>query len=120
MDETIAAISTPFGEGAIAVIRLSGKRAIEIADAVFRSRKKKSELVSRVQQLGKIADGAQVIDDVMLSVHRAPACYTGEDVIEINCHCPILVTRRILRLLLDRGARIAGPGEFSQRAFLNG
>ncbi len=120
MDETIAAISTPFGEGAIAVIRLSGKRAIEIADAVFRSRKKTSELVSRVQQLGKIADGAQVIDDVMLSVHRAPASYTGEDVVEINCHGGILVTRRILRLLLDRGARIAGPGEFSQRAFLNG
>ena len=120
MDDTIAAISTPFGEGAIAVIRLSGKRAVAIADEVFRSKIKPSQLPSRVQQFGKIADGGDVIDDVLLSVFRAPASYTGEEVVEINCHGGILVSRRILTLLLERGARPANPGEFTQRAFLNG
>jgi len=119
-NDTIAAVSTPFGEGAIAVVRMSGPRSVEIADRVFLSKKKPSELTARVQQFGKIRDSAQVIDDVVLSVHRAPASYTGEDVVEINCHGGILVTRRILQLLLDGGARSAEPGEFTQRAFLHG
>lgn len=120
MNETIAAVSTAFGEAAIALIRLSGSSAVDIADAVFHSAKRASELPSRFQQLGKIRKRAQVIDEVMLSVHRAPASYTGEDVVEISCHGGMLVTRRILQVLLDRGARVAEPGEFTQRAFLNG
>jgi tRNA modification GTPase len=118
--DTIAAISTPFGEGAIAVLRVSGPRAVEIAAEVFHSRVPVAELQARVQQFGRILDGARVLDEVLLSVHRAPASYTGEDVVEIQCHGGILVTRRILDLLLARGARGAEPGEFTRRAFLNG
>ncbi len=120
MNDTIAAISTPFGEGALAVIRLTGPHAVAVADAIFLSKKKTRELPSRVQQFGKITDGAHTIDDVLLSVHRAPASYTGEDVVEIHCHGGILVTRRVLDAVLAHGARGAEPGEFTQRAFLNG
>ena len=120
MNDTIAAISTPFGEGAIAVIRLSGGHAIEIADDVFRAKARASELPVRVQQFGAIFDADRKLDDVLLSVHRAPASYTGEDVVEIACHGGVLVTRRILELLLARGARSAEPGEFTQRAYLHG
>ena len=120
MNDTIAAISTPFGEGALAVIRLTGPRAVAVADAIFLSKKKTRDLPARVQQLGKITDGAHTIDDVLLSVHRAPASYTGEDVVEIHCHGGILVTRRVLDAVLAHGARGAEPGEFTQRAFLNG
>lgn len=120
MNETIAAISTPFGEGAIAVLRLSGPRAAAIADEIFRAKTRPSESPPRLQQFGKIADDDAEIDDALLTVFRAPASYTGEDVVEIACHGGILVTRRILQLLLARGARSAEPGEFTQRAFLNG
>ena len=119
-EDTIAAISTPFGEGAIAVLRLSGPGSIAIAADIFRSRTPVAELPSRLQQFGRIADGSQILDEVLLSIHRAPSSYTGEDLVEIQCHGGILVTRRILDLLLTRGARAAGPGEFTQRAFLNG
>ena len=120
MSDTIAAISTPFGEGAIAVIRLSGDRAIGIAGEVFRAKVQVAELRARVQQFGAIFDDERKLDDVLLSVHRAPASYTGEDLVEINCHGGVLVTRRILELLLARGARSAEPGEFTQRAYLHG
>jgi len=120
MQDTIAAISTPFGEGAIAVIRLSGSQSIAIADAVFHSKRRAAELPSRMQQFGVIADEAGALDEVLLSVFRAPSSYTGEEMVEIACHGGILVTRRLLGLLLERGARAAGPGEFTQRAFLNG
>ncbi len=120
MNDTIAAVSTPFGEGAIAVVRLSGPRAVAVADAIFSSKKKAGELPSRVQQYGKIIEDGRVIDDVLLSVHRAPASYTGEDVVEINCHGGILVTRRVLDAVIAGGARVAEPGEFTQRAFLHG
>lgn len=120
MNDTIAAVSTPFGEGAIALLRLSGPRAVAVADEIFCAKTKPSRSQPRVQHFGKIADGGAVIDDGMLTVFRAPASYTGEDVVEIACHGGILVTRRILRLLLARGARLAEPGEFTQRAFLNG
>jgi tRNA modification GTPase len=118
--DTIAAVSTAFGEGAIAVLRLSGPRASAIATEIFRSRIPVPELPSRVQRFGRIFDGPQVLDEVLLSIHRAPASYTGEDVVEIQCHGGILVTRRILDLLLSYGARSAEPGEFTRRAFLNG
>ena len=120
MHDTIAAISTPFGEGAIALLRISGARAISIADEIFHGKTKPSASAPRLQQFGKILDGPTVIDDVLLTLFRAPASYTGEDIVEIACHGGILVTRRILQLLLARGARSAGPGEFTQRAFLNG
>ncbi len=119
-EDTIAAVSTAFGEGAIAVLRLSGPRAIAIAGGIFRSRVPVAELQARTQQFGRIVESAQVLDEVLLCVHRAPVSYTGEDVVEIQCHGGILVTRRILDLLLARGARAAEPGEFTQRAFLNG
>jgi tRNA modification GTPase len=119
MNDTITAISTAFGEAAIAVLRLSGARAVGIVDAVFRSKKRAAELPARVVQFGSIFDGDTRLDDVLLTVFRAPASYTGEDVVEISCHGGVLVSRRILELLLRAGARSAEPGEFTQRAFLN-
>ena len=119
MNDTIAALSTAFGEAAIAVLRLSGSRAVEIADAIFRSRKRAAAPTARVVQFGSISDGDTRLDDVLLTVFRAPASYTGEDVVEISCHGGVLVLRRILEVLLRAGARSAEPGEFTQRAFLN-
>jgi tRNA modification GTPase len=119
-EATIAAVSTPFGEGAIAVLRLSGPRAIPIAADIFRSRVPVPDLPSRLQQFGRIVDGPRVLDEVLLSIHRAPSSYTGQDLVEIQCHGGILVTRRILDLLIARGATLAEPGEFTRRAFLNG
>ncbi|MDQ3622889.1 MAG: tRNA uridine-5-carboxymethylaminomethyl(34) synthesis GTPase MnmE, partial [Verrucomicrobiota bacterium] len=120
MNDTIAAISTPFGEGAIALLRLSGPQALSVGDAVFRGKRRPSEMRPRVQQFGRIVEGEQKLDDVLLTVHRAPASYTGEDVVEIACHGGVLVTQRILELLLRLGARSADPGEFTRRAFLSG
>jgi tRNA modification GTPase len=119
-DTTIAAVSTPFGEGAIALIRLSGAASTEIAGAVFRGKRRVTDMASRMQHYGSIYDGDQKLDDVLLTIYRAPASYTGEDVVEISCHGGLLVTRRILDLLLRSGARSAEAGEFTQRAFLNG
>ncbi len=119
MNDTIAAISTPLGEGAIAVLRLSGPRAVAIAEQIFRG-KKHAGAVARVQQFGAVFDGARKLDDVLLTVFRAPHSYTGEDVVEIACHGGVLVARRILELLLKCGARSAEPGEFTQRAYLGG
>ncbi len=120
MEDTIAAISTPFGEGAIALLRLSGLRAAEIAAAIFRGKKPVAEMLPRRQYFGGLHDAERKLDDVLLTLHRAPASYTGEDVVEIACHGGILVTRRILDLLLRHGARSAEPGEFTKRAFMNG
>jgi tRNA modification GTPase len=119
MTDTIAAISTPVGEGAIAVLRLSGSRAAEIAGAVFRGTRPIAELAARVQHFGAVYDAGTKLDDVLLTVFRAPQSYTGEDVVEIGCHGGVLVTRRILEALLQNGARSAEPGEFTQRAYLN-
>jgi len=118
--DTIAAISTPAGEGAIALIRISGEGAIAVADLIFRGKEKPSEFPSHTQRLGEIVEGERMIDQVLLAVHRAPASYTGEDLVEISCHGGILVTARVLEACLRAGARAAGPGEFSERAFLNG
>ncbi|MCE9610704.1 MAG: tRNA uridine-5-carboxymethylaminomethyl(34) synthesis GTPase MnmE [Chthoniobacter sp.] len=120
MNDTIAAISTPLGEGAIAVLRMSGPRAIAIADTVFRAKVRARELPARVQQFGAICDGAQQLDEVLLTVFRAPHSYTGEDLVEIAGHGGVLVARRLLELLLKSGARSAEPGEFTQRAYLGG
>jgi tRNA modification GTPase len=118
--DTIAAISTPAGEGAIALIRISGENAIGVADRIYRGKEKPSEFPSHTQRLGEIFESDRLIDQVMLSVHRAPATYTGEDLVEIGCHGGILVTARVLEACFHAGARSARPGEFSERAFLNG
>lgn len=118
--DTIAAISTAFGEGALAVLRLSGPQAVEIAAKIFRARKPVAELPPRLATFGEITDGEHRIDQGLLTIFRAPASYTGEDLVEISCHGGVLVTRRILEALLRHGARSAEAGEFTQRAFLNG
>jgi len=117
---TIAAVSTPPGEGAIALVRLSGPQAIAVADRIFRGKQKASEAATHLQQLGEIVAGERVLDQVMLSVHRAPSSYTGEDVVEISCHGGVLVTARVWEACLHAGARAARPGEFTERAFLHG
>ncbi|MDQ3625812.1 MAG: tRNA uridine-5-carboxymethylaminomethyl(34) synthesis GTPase MnmE, partial [Verrucomicrobiota bacterium] len=118
--ETIAAISTPAGEGAIALVRLSGADAIAVADRVFHGKQKPSVFGSHEQHLGEIRDGDRIIDQAVLSVHRAPHSYTGEDLVEISCHGGVLVTARVLETCLRCGARAARAGEFTERAFLNG
>lgn len=120
MNDTIAAISTPLGEGAIAVLRMSGPRAVEIAGQVFRGKVRAEDAPARVQHFGAIWDEERKLDDVLLTVFRAPRSYTGEDVVEIAGHGGVLVVRRILDLLLKNGARSAEPGEFTQRAYLSG
>jgi tRNA modification GTPase len=118
--DTIAAISTPAGEGAIALIRISGEDAIAVAERIYRGKEKPSDFASHAQRLGEIFEAERLIDQVLLSVHRAPASYTGEDLVEISCHGGILVTARVLEACFHAGARAARPGEFSERAFLNG
>ncbi len=119
-NETIAAVSTPRGEGAIALVRLSGPGAVLIADQIFRGKQKPSTAPSHFQQFGEIVEDDRALDQVMLSVHRAPASYTGEDVVEISCHGGVLVTARVWETCLQAGARAARGGEFTERAFLNG
>ena len=118
--DTVAAISTPAGEGAIALVRLSGPDAIAIADRVYRGGQKPSEFQSHVQHFGEIVDGDRMVDQVVVSVHRAPRSYTGENLVEISCHGGVLVTARVLAAVLKAGARAARAGEFSERAYLNG
>lgn len=125
MADTIAAISTPPGEGGISIVRLSGPEAIGIAESIFRPARKTKRL-SRIRShtltYGHILDphSGQLIDEVLVSVMHAPRTYTREDVVEINCHGGALVAQKILDLLLQQGARLAEPGEFTKRAFLNG
>ena len=120
LDDTIAAISTAVGEGAIAVLRVSGPGSINVVSRVFRGSVAPEKMQYRQSHLGEIYDVTGVIDQVLLTIFRSPHSYTGEDLVEISCHGGILVTRKILSLLLNAGARSAEPGEFTQRAFLNG
>lgn len=122
--DTIAAISTPSGEGAIAIIRLSGPDAVAIADKLFRAASKKALAAqpSHTIHYGHLEDPAtaEVVEEVMVSLMKAPKTFTREDVIEINCHGGIVSVNRVLELALRAGARLAEPGEFTKRAFLNG
>lgn len=121
MEDTIAAISTPVGVGGIAIIRISGPCALEIADALFVSSKgKPSSFPSHSLFLGRIVWDNNILDQVMLVVMRSPLSYTKEDVVEIHCHGGAMTAKSILSRCLLAGARIADPGEFTQRAFLNG
>ena len=122
--DTIAAISTPMGEGAIAIVRLSGDHAIAIADKLFRGigGKRIKDVASHTIHYGQIIDPktGQVAEEVMVSVMKGPKTFTKEDVVEINCHGGLVSVNRVLQLLLNNGARLAEPGEFTKRAFLNG
>lgn len=120
--DTITAISTPMGEGAIGIVRMSGPESVAIADRLYKGKRSLSEVDSHTINYGFIVDPEtqEKIEEVMVSVMRAPKTVTREDVVEINCHGGILTINRILELTLTHGARMADPGEFSKRAFLNG
>jgi tRNA modification GTPase len=118
-NDTIVALATAPGLGAIAVIRLSGPKAIEITASVF-SKKSLINQPSHTVHFGKLMNGTEVIDEVVVSIYRAPKSYTGEEVVEISCHGAPLIQDEILQLMIQAGARMAKPGEFTQRAFLNG
>lgn len=124
LDDPIAAIATPLGEGGLAVIRVSGPQTFAIADKCFqptgKSSLKPSAAPTHTIQYGKIVRDGQVIDEVLLAVLRAPRTFTREDTVEISCHGGILPAKMVLDTLLAAGARLAEPGEFTKRAFLNG
>ncbi len=124
--DTIAAVATAMGSSGIGIIRISGKNALAAADAIYRG-KKDGSLGKRLENVkshtihyGFIYDGNELVDEVMVSVMRAPNSYTTEDTVEINCHGGIFILNKILALVLKNGVRLAGPGEFTKRAFLNG
>lgn len=115
--DTIAAIATPPGEGSIAIVRISGPEAISIADSIFSG--PVSSYASHTAHLGKVSHHGQIIDQALLLIMRSPHSFTGEDVVELQCHGGYFACSQILDALIDAGARPALPGEFSQRAFLN-
>jgi len=127
-DDTIVAISTPVGEGGIGIVRLSGPKALSIADAIFVSKdggklsKFKTHTVhyGHIVGKGKLKTKSKAVDEVLLTVMRAPRTYTKEDIVEINCHGGIQATGNVMSLTMKEGARLAEPGEFTKRAFLNG
>jgi tRNA modification GTPase len=123
-DDTIAAIATPLGEGGLAVVRISGAHAFEVADKIFlpvgKSSLKPSVATSHTIHFGKIARCGEIVDEVLLAVLRAPRTFTSEDTVEISCHGGILPAKLVLDAILENGARLAEPGEFTRRAFLNG
>lgn len=116
---TVAAIATPNASGGISVIRISGENALTAASHVFKG-KNPCEMQGYTCAYGYIHDNGEIIDDVVLTVFKAPKSYTGEDVVEISCHGGIFITRQILRIILKNGAELAPAGEFTKRAFLNG
>lgn len=121
--ETIAAVATALAQSGISIIRISGDQAISVADRIFGTKSKRhilKHVESHTIHYGFIYDGEEPVDEVMVSVMKAPRSYTAEDTVEINCHGGILVTNRILEIVLENGARLAEPGEFTKRAFLNG
>jgi tRNA modification GTPase len=122
--DTIAAISTPFGEGAIGIVRLSGVNAIQITNTLFQSTKHNGllEASSHTVHYGKIVNPKtnHTVDEVLITIMRAPKTFTREDVVEINCHGGIVTTNHVLQVVLENGAKLAEPGEFTKRALLNG
>lgn len=119
MNDTIAAISTALGVGAISIVRMSGKDSISIANSIF-SGKDLEKVATHTINYGFIKENDEIIDEVLVSVMKAPHTYTTEDIVEINCHGGITTTNKVLETLLKHGARLAEPGEFTKRAFLNG
>lgn len=124
LDDTIVAISTAIGEGGIGIVRMSGENALNILNRVFKSINNRDtmEMKSFTMRYGHIIDDElnETVDEVIVSYMKAPNTYTKEDVVEVNCHGGVVAVRRILALLLKKGARLAEPGEFTKRAFLNG
>jgi tRNA modification GTPase len=118
-DDTIVALSTPPGVGAIGVIRLSGPKAIAISEKILPGIKLQ-EAVSHTMHFGIIRDGDTVLDEIVAGIFRAPNSFTREDVVEISCHGSPYILQKVLQLLLSKGARLAKPGEFTMKAFLNG
>ena len=120
--DTICAIATPIGEGGIAIIRVSGENALEIVSKVFRAKSGTDikEMKSYTMKYGHIYDGDDLIDEVIISYMKGPRSFTAEDVVEINCHGGVVSTNKVLESIIKAGARIAEPGEFTKRAFLNG
>lgn len=120
--DTITSISTPMGEGAIGIVRLSGVDAVDIADKLYKGKERLEDVTSHTINYGHIIDpeSNEVVEEVMVSVLRAPKTFTREDIVEINCHGGILTINRILELTMTYGARMADPGEYTKRAFLNG
>ncbi len=117
--DTIAAIATPLGNGAIGIVRMSGSQSLSIAQRIFRPHKK--HFLSHHIYYGHIVDKREeIVDEVLLSIMKAPHSYTTEDMVEINCHGGIIVLKKVLSILLENGARMAQPGEFTKMAFLNG
>ena len=119
MEDTIVAISTAVGVGAISIIRVSGKESITQVEKIYKGKNLK-EQPSHTIHYGHIIDGENIIDEVLVSIMRGPKSFTAEDVVEINCHGGIASTNKILELLIKNGCRLAEPGEFTKRAFLNG
>jgi tRNA modification GTPase TrmE len=119
MNDTIAAISTALGNGSISIIRVSGKDSIEIVNSIFEG-KNLILVPTHTINYGHIVDNKEVIDEVLVSIMKAPKTFTTEDVVEINCHGGIAPTNKVFELLIKKGVRIAEPGEFTKRAFLNG
>jgi len=120
MSTTIAAIATPPGEGGISVIRVSGEAAISVCDCVFSGKRPLAEAKSHTLTYGHIQHNGRVLDEVLAAVMHAPNSYTGENVVEISCHGGVYVTQSVLAAVLESGAVLASPGEFTKRAFLNG
>ena len=124
LDDTIAAIATPLGEGGLAVIRLSGPDALQVADRSFeplgKSSLKPTQALTHTIHYGRVVRQHKVVDEVLLAVMRAPRTFTREDVVEITCHGGLLPAKLVLETVLESGARLALPGEFTKRAFLNG
>ena len=119
MSDTICAISTALGVGAISIIRISGPDAIEKTASLFDG-KDLTKVASHTIHYGHIINNKEIIDEVLVSVFKAPKTYTTEDIVEINCHGGITTTKKILEILLANGIRLAEKGEFTKRAFLNG
>ena len=127
LDDTIAAVSTPLGEGGIGIVRLSGDKAIPIVEKIFHSKsgKKLKEVSTYTTHYGHVVSNGRgpvlrIVDEVIVTVMRRPKTYTREDVVEINCHGGITALKSVLDLVITKGARPARPGEFTMRAFLNG
>ncbi len=118
-DDTIAAVATPPGSGAVAVIRLSGEESFNVITKVFKPKKKSLEFNPYSIRFGTINDNNEIIDEVLISIFKSPHSYTGEDSVEISCHGSLFIQQKILNLLIKNGARLANPGEFTQRAYLN-
>lgn len=121
--DTITAIATAMSDSGIGIVRISGDEAIQVADKIYRTKsgqRKLTEYESHTIHYGFIVDSEEVIDEVMISIMKAPRSYTAEDTVEINCHGGVLMVNRILEAVMKNGARLAEPGEFTKRAFLNG